>query len=130
MFRNTNYNIIGTISSVSSNTSATLTANASITVSPTSSFVYTVPGQYSISFGDEDGAGGGSVCFSKMSSYFINSARSSGESPSDLVRAYLDDFDSRPGFELNYTLANASARLGWIMAFKNQAIVRRRIDRV
>jgi hypothetical protein len=65
-----------------------------------------------------------------MSSYFINSARSSGESPSDLVRAYLDDFDSRPGYELNFTVANASARLGWIMAFKNQAIVRRRIDRV
>jgi len=127
---NTDYNIIGTISSVSSNSSATLTANASVTVSPTASFVYTVPGQYCISFGDEDGNGGGSFCFSQMSSYFINTARSSGDSPSDLVQAFLDDFDSRPGFELNYTLANASARLGWIMAFKNQAIVRRRIDRV
>ena len=125
---NTDYNIIGTISSVSSNSSATLTANASVTVSPTSSFVYTVPGQYCITFGDEDGNGAGSVCFSKMSSYFINLARSSGESPSDLVRAYLDDFDSRPGYELNFTVASASARLGWIMAFKNQAIVRRRRD--
>ena len=124
----TNYNTIGTISSVSSNSSATLTANASITVSPTASFVYTVPGQYCITFGDEDANGAGSVCFSKMSSYFINSARSSGGSPSDFVRAYLDDFDSRPGYELNYITANASARLGWIMAFKNQSIVRRRRD--
>lgn len=127
---NTDYNLIGTISSVSSNSSATLTANAAITVSPTASFVYTVPGQYCISFGDEDGNGAGSVCFSQTSSYLINLARSSGETPSDIVQAYLNNFDTRPGFELNYTLANATARLGWIMAFKNQAIVRRRIDRV
>jgi len=126
---NTDYSLIGTISSVSSNSSATLTGNASITVSPTASFVYTVPGQYCISFGDEDGNGSGSFCFSQMSSHFINTARSSGDSPSDLVQAFLNDFDSRPGYQLNYTLANASARLGWIMAFKNQAIVRRRIDR-
>ena len=126
---NTDYSLIGTISSVSSNSSATLTANAAITVSPTASFVYTIPGQYCISFGDEDGSTG-SKCFSQMSSYFINSARSSAGSPSDLVQAYLEDFDSRPGYELNFTTVDATARLGWIMAFKNQAIVRRRTDRV
>jgi hypothetical protein len=49
----------------------------------------------------------------------ISLARSSGDTPSDLVEASLVNFDTRPGFTLNYTLANASARKGWILAFKN-----------
>jgi hypothetical protein len=124
---NTSYALIGTINQVTSNSNAYLTANASVTVSPTASFVYSVPSQYCISFGDEDGSTG-SKCFSKMSSFFVNSSRSSAGSPTDLVQAYLDDFDSRPGYELNFVTVDASARIGWIMAFKNQAIARRRRD--
>lgn len=117
--------LLGTISTVVSNTSAYLTANAAKTVSPTASFVYTIPGQYSISFGDQDGSTG-SVAYSQLSSYLIDSTRSSAGSPSDLVQGYLVDFDSRPGYQLSFTTVDATARLGWIMAFKNQAIVKRR----
>lgn len=116
---------IGTISSVGSGVTAYLTANASVTVSPTASFLYSIPSQYCISFGDEDGSTG-SKTFSQMSSTFLNSARSSAGSPSNLVRSYLVDFDTRPGYQLSFTTVDASARLGWIMAFKNQAIVKRR----
>ena len=41
------------------------------------------------------------------------------DSTINLVEASLVDFDTRPGFTLNYTLANATARKGWILAFEN-----------
>jgi hypothetical protein len=126
----TDNSLIGTISTVGSQTSITLTANSAINVSAGSNFVYSNQGQYCISFGDEDDAGT-SVVFSQMSSTLLNLARSSGDTPSDIVTASLVDFDTRPGFTLNYTLANATARSGWILAFKdteNANEARRRTD--
>jgi hypothetical protein len=117
LYNHTN-SLIGTISTVGSQTSITLTANAAINASAGSTFVYSDQGQHCISFGDEDAAGT-SVVFSQMSSKLIALARSSGDTPSDLVEASLVNFDTRPGFTLNYTLANASARKGWILAFEN-----------
>ena len=67
-----------------------------------------------------------------MSGQLLALARSSGGTPSDLVVASLVDFDSRPGFNINYTTANATARKGWILAFKdtdNANEARRRTDR-
>jgi len=118
LYNHTN-SLIGTISTVGSQTSITLTANAAINASAGSTFVYSDQGQHCISFGDEDGNNSNSFVFSQMSSRLIALSRSSGESPSDIVEASLVDFDTRPGFTLNYTLANASARKGWILAFKN-----------
>ena len=117
LYNHTN-SLIGTISTVGSQTSITLTANAAINASAGSTFVYSDQGQHCISFGDEDAAGT-SVVFSQMSSKLIALARSSSDTPSDLVEASLVNFDTRPGFTLNYTLANASARKGWILAFEN-----------
>lgn len=128
---NTSNSLIGTISTVGSQTSITLTANSAINVSAGSNFVYSNQGQYCISFGDEDAAGS-SVVFSQMSGQLLALARSSGNTPSDLVVASLVDFDSRPGFSINYTTANATARKGWILAFENTDNAneaRRRTDR-
>ena len=118
LYNHTN-SLIGTISTVGSQTSITLTANAAINASAGSTFVYSDQGQHCISFGDEDGNNSNSFVFSQMSSKLIALSRSSGESPSDIVEASLVNFDTRPGFTLNYTLANASARKGWILAFEN-----------
>ena len=118
LYNHTN-SLIGTISTVGSQTSITLTANAAINASAGSTFVYSDQGQHCISFGDEDGNNSNSFVFSQMSSKLIALARSSGDTPSDIVEASLVDFDTRPGFTLNYTLANASARKGWILAFEN-----------
>ena len=118
LYNHTN-SLIGTISTVGSQTSITLTANAAINASAGSTFVYSDQGQHCISFGDEDGNNKNSFVFSQMSSRLIALSRSSGESPSDIVEASLVNFDTRPGFTLNYTLANASARKGWILAFEN-----------
>ncbi len=127
----TDNSLIGTISTVGSQTSITLTANSAINVSAGSGFVYSNQGQYCISFGDEDAAGT-SVVFSQMSSKLLALARSSGDTPSDIVEASLVDFDTRPGFTINYTTADASARKGWILAFENTDNAneaRRRSDR-
>ena len=118
LYNHTN-SLIGTISTVGSQTSITLTANAAINASAGSTFVYSDQGQHCISFGDEDGNNSNSFVFSQMSSRLIALSRSSGGSPSDIVEASLVNFDTRPGFTLNYTLANASARKGWILAFEN-----------
>jgi len=131
LYNHTN-SLIGTISTVGSQTSITLTANAAINASAGSTFVYSDQGQHCISFGDEDGNTANSFVFSQMSSKLISLARSSGDVPSDLVEASLVDFDTRPGFTLNYTLANATARKGWILAFENTDNAneaRRRTDR-
>lgn len=114
----TDNSLIGTISTVGSQTSITLTTNSAINVSAGSGFVYSDQGQHCISFGDEDAAGE-SVVFSQMSSRLLALSRSSGDTPSDIVEASLVNFDTRPGFTINYTLADASARKGWILAFKN-----------
>ena len=130
LYNHTN-SLIGTVSTVGSQTSITLTANAAINASAGSTFVYSNQGQYCISFGDEDAAGT-SVVFSQMSGSLLALARSSGDTPSDLVVASLVDFDSRPGFSINYTTANATARKGWILAFENTDNAneaRRRTDR-
>lgn len=110
--------LIGTISTVTSASSITLTANAAINVSAGSNFVYSTQGQYCISFGDEDAAGT-SVVFSHMASKLISLARSSGDTPSHIVEASLVDYDTRPGFTLNYTLADGSARKGWLLAIED-----------
>jgi hypothetical protein len=114
----TDNTLIGTISAITTNTAMTLTANAANTNSAGTSFVYSNPGQYCISYGDEDAAGT-SVVFSKMSSTIINMARSSGDTPSNIDIASLTDFDARNGFNLNFTTASGNSKKGFILSMKN-----------
>ncbi len=114
----TDNTLIGTISAITTNTAMTLTANAANTNAAGTSFVYSNPGQYCISYGDEDAAGT-SVVFSRMSSKVLDMARSSADVPSSIEVASLTDFDARNGFNLNYTTASGSSRKGWILAVKN-----------
>ena len=97
----------------------TLTANAANTNAAGTSFVYSNPGQYCISYGDEDGANNTSVVFSKMSSTIINMARSSSDTPSNIDIASLTDFDGRNGFNLNFTTASGNSKKGFILSMKD-----------
>jgi hypothetical protein len=117
---NISNSLIGTISTVASQGSITLTANAAINVTAGSNFVYSNQGQYCISFGDEDNANT-SVVFSQMSGKLLALARSSADTPSDIVEASLVNYNTQPGFTLDYTIANASARKGWILAIKDSS---------
>ena len=114
----TDNTLIGTISAITSNTALTLTANAANTNAAGTAYVYSNPGQYCISFGDEDAAGA-SVVFSRMSSNIIDMARSSADTPSSIDVALLTDFDGRNGYNLNFTTASGSSRKGFILAMKD-----------
>jgi len=114
----TDNTLIGTISAITTNTALTLTANAASTNAAGTSFVYSNPGQYCISFGDESGATD-SVVFSRMSSKVIDMARSSANTPSSIDVASMTDFDARYGYNLNFTTASGTSRKGWILAMKN-----------
>ncbi len=110
--------LIGTISAITSNTALTLTGNAANTNPAGTTYVYSNPGQYCISYGDEDAAGT-SVVFSRMSSDIIDMARSSADTPSSIDVALLTDFDGRNGYNLNFTTASGSSRKGFILAVKD-----------
>jgi len=117
---------IGTISSVASNTSLTLTANALQTGSGVG-YCYGTFGQGSILLGDDDAnetTNNNTKTYSKASSHLINLTLST--TPSDNQIADLRNFDTRPGFEVNTTTASASARYGWCLAFKSEKANRRR----
>jgi hypothetical protein len=128
----TDNTLIGTISAITTNTALTLTANAANTNAAGTSFVYSNPGQYCISYGDEDAATD-SVVFSRMSSKIIDMARSSANTPSSVDVASLTDFDGRNGFNLNFTTASGSSKKGFILSMKdtdnaNQGRRRKQLD--
>lgn len=126
----TDNTLIGTVSTVSSNTALTLTANAASTLAAGTAFVYSSQGQYSVSIGDSDGSTANSNIFSRMSSNMLHT--SFGSAGSTFLAATLSNFDTRPGFNLNFTTVNAVARKGWILAFKdtdNANEARRRTDK-
>ena len=112
----TNNTLIGTVSTVTSSTALTLTANAASTLSAGTSYVYSNQGQYCVSIGDSDGNTGNSTVFSRMASSLIHTSSGTGTT---YLRASLSDFDTRNGFNLNFTTVDATARKGWILAFKD-----------
>ena len=112
----TNNTLIGTVSTVTSSTALTLTANAASTLAAGTSFVYSNQGQYCVSIGDQDGSSSNSTVFSRMAQRLIHTDSGTGTT---YLRASLSDFDTRNGFNLNFTTVDASARKGWILAFKN-----------
>ena len=112
----TDNTLIGTVSTVSSNTSLTLTANAASTLAAGTSYVYSNQGQYCVSIGDQDGSSANSTVFSRITSSLIHTDSGTGTT---YLRGSLSDFDTRKGFNLNFTTVDAAARKGWILAFKN-----------
>lgn len=125
----TDNTLIGTVSTVTSTTALTLTANATSTLAAGTSYVYSNQGQYCVSIGDQDGNAGNSTVFSRMASNLIHTDSGAGTT---YLRASLSDFDTRNGFNLNFSTVDATARKGWILAFKNTENAneaRRRSDR-
>jgi hypothetical protein len=112
-----NYETIGTVSSVGSSTSVTLTANASVSLAAGNDYFINNSGQYSIVFGDEQGNGDSTAYSGIMTSAPVYSTSSAG-SPSNYMQAATLTFDSRPGFTANYNTVNGSGRLNWYIAFE------------
>ena len=105
--------LLGTVSSVTSHIAMTFAANATASFASTN-FVYSTPGQFCISYGAQDAAPSSNV-FSQLASKIIDFG---GGAPTDQEVASLTDFDTRNGFNLNFTTTSGTARRGWILATK------------
>jgi hypothetical protein len=117
---------IGTVSSFSSNTSLTISSGASATMSSENYSV--IPfGQFSVSIG---ASGSATTSLTKVYSAintnpFFVASYGTAASPSTLVKGKVNNFDSYPGFKINYETANATARKGWFVVFKDNENRRR-----
>jgi hypothetical protein len=117
---------IGTVSSFSSNTSLTISSGASATMSSENYSV--IPfGQFSVSIG---ASGSATTSLTKVYSAintnpFFVASYGTAASPTTLVKGKVNNFDSYPGFKINYETANATARKGWFVAFKDNENRRR-----
>ena len=123
------YAIIGTVSAVASDTSLTLTANASKTVTG-SAYLFTIPSQFSVGFGNNDGDGGtpNEGLTSLTSSNAINFFDADVVGPGLLMNGYIENLNGgQNGFTLNYTTSpSGNPRIGWALAIKGQENNRRR----
>lgn len=125
----TGYDIIGTVSAVASDTSLTLTGNASKTVSG-SAYLFTNPSQFSVGFGNNDGDGGtpneGLTAVTSTNS--INFFNADVASPTFDLNGNIENLNGdQNGFTLNYTaVPTGTPRVGWALAIKGQENNRRR----
>lgn len=115
---------IGTVSSVTSNTSLTLASNSSTAM--TSEKYSVIPiGQFSVSIGSSNDATTTKV-YSAINTNPIFLATYGGSSTaSTILNGKINNFDSYPGFKINYTTIDATARKGWILSFKDNENRRR-----
>lgn len=120
---NLNYQTVGTVSSIASNTSLTLTTNAAITATG-SSFVFEKPQQYSFSYGNENAVNSGA----NMRGRVANSAITSFTSTTPTLQAVgnIQNFDGSNGFTVNYTTLANGGRFGWFLAIRDEDYYRRR----
>ena len=133
------YTLIGTVSSISSDSSLTLISNAAISPTNGSSFYYKKLSQYNVSYGNDDGAAAAVAppattlnLFTKLNSENAICADTAHSSANMIGK--INDFTTRNEFKIQYTTLNATAatgalgRLGWYLAIKNTESSRRRIN--
>lgn len=113
---------IGTVSSVASNTSLTLTANGSTAIT-NAQFTFLSPNQFCFTIGMFDSGTAASQVFSKVSSSAIVVGKTTG---TDQIVGQISDYDTRPGFNINYTTASTAVSRGWVLGFKDTGRSRRR----
>jgi hypothetical protein len=121
---NQGYQLVGIVSSITSNTSLLLSANASITATG-SSFVFEKPQQYSYSYGVQtsDGNGNANLRGYVSDNAFINFTATT---PTLQTVGFMQNFDGSNGFTANYTTLGVTARFGWYLAIKDENFYNRR----
>ncbi len=121
---NQNYQLVGIVSSITSNTSLLLSDNASITATG-SSFVFEKPQQFSYSYGNQTSQGNGNI---NLRGYVSDNAfiNFTSTTPTLVTVGSMRNFDGSNGFTANYTTAGLTARLGWYFAIKDEDFYRRR----
>jgi len=121
---NRNYQLVGIVSSITSNTSLLLSTNASITATG-SSFVFEKPQQYSYSYGNQTSQGSGNI---NLRGYVSDNAfiNFTATTPTLQTVGFMQNLDGSNGFTANYTTLGVTARFGWFMAIKDEEFYTRR----
>lgn len=121
---NLNYQLVGIVSSLTSNTSLLLQSNAAITATG-SSFIFEKPQQFSMSYGVESAQGNGSINLRGYASdnAFINYTCTT---PTLQTVGYMQNLDGSNGFTANYTTLVSGSRYGWYLAIKDDDFYTRR----
>jgi hypothetical protein len=123
IIKDTNGVTVGTVSSVASNTSLTLTANAAVTLS-SQNYVFEKSQQFALAFGVNDADSGtpneGLVGYSSKDAIIsYTCSTTSGTIDND---GYLKDFSGEGnGWSATMTVASSGADYGWYYAIKDQA---------
>jgi hypothetical protein len=120
---NLNYNLVGIVSSITSNTSLLLQSNAAITATG-SSFIYEKPLQFSFGYGAEDAASAGNNTRARFSDTAITSF--TAITPTLQAVGSIQNFDGQNGFTVNYTTLANGGRFGWYLAIRDENFYRRR----
>lgn len=115
---------VGTVSYVSSDTSLFITSNASSTISAQ---VYsTLPKlEFSANIGSSNLSNPTKIFSSLLPAPIYSAIYGTSDSASEIVDGLVNNFDSYPGFKVNYLTANATARNGWFLAIKDTELRRR-----
>ena len=127
------YTLIGTVGSITNNTTLILTALAAIAPTNGNSFYYSKNTQFNLSYGDDDGNGNAtSGVFTKLNATNAICADTSPAVANMIGK--INDFTTRNEFKIQYTTLNSTAasgtagRTGWYLAIKNTESSRRRIS--
>jgi hypothetical protein len=121
---NLNYQLVGIVSSITSNTGLLISTNSAITATG-SSFIFEKPQQYSFSYGNQHSNGNGN---NNLRGYVSDKAfvNFSSTTPTLITVGNMQNFDGSNGFTVNYTTSGATPRFGWYLAIKDDDFYRRR----
>ena len=123
---NTSYQLVGIVSSITSNTSLLIQSNAAITATG-SSFIFEKPQQFSYSIGCETGDGNGNR---NIRGYISDKAivNYSPNTPQLRNVGNITNLNGENGFNVDYTtlVATRGGRYGWYFAIRDEDYYRRR----
>lgn len=115
---NSSYNLLGTVSSVASDTSLTLTANSAANVTD-GNYYFANSSQFSLSYGNVDGSASGNTALRAITS---DSALLSFTATTPTIQNQGDILNMNGenlGFAVNWTTSNVTPRIGWFLAVKD-----------
>jgi len=117
-------NQVGVISEVVNSTSLFVKQNSSLTLS-SDNFSFRPYEQFSVTIGSSHLSGPTKIASSvsesaiKIVKFGVNAGIST------VIKGAIDNFESYPGFKINYNTVDASARKGWFLAVKDTELRRR-----
>lgn len=115
---------VGTVSYVSSDTSLFMTSSASSTISA-ETYSILPKLEFSAVIGSSNLSNPTKIFSGLLSSPIYSAIYGTSASASEIVDGVINNFDSYPGFKVNYSTANATGRRGWFLAIKDNVLRRR-----